>query len=159
MENRQKKGLIHQPTFQDAIFVGLCSVVLLIYSLYHHYFDNNTSEWKMSPYLFPTLLAVFGLLLTASLVADAFTELRQQETAGKSGEKKHLPGVLIVIAAALAYYVLMPILHFIPATMLFLAALFLYMGERKWWRLILLTVLTTAAIYLLFGVALRVRLP
>ena len=60
MEKNGKKGLLHQPSCQDAIFVGLCSAGLLIYSLYHHYFDKNTSEWKMSPYLFPTLLSVFG---------------------------------------------------------------------------------------------------
>ena len=79
MEKNGKKGLLHQPSCQDAIFVGLCSAGLLIYSLYHHYFDKNTSEWKMSPYLFPTLLSVFGLLLTLSLVADALNEMRQAE--------------------------------------------------------------------------------
>lgn len=159
MEKKGKQGLLHQPSCQDAIFVGLCSVGLLVYSLYHHYFDRNTSEWKMSPYLFPTLISVFGLLLTLSLVADAFNEMRHPEQEEKSSSKKNLIGVLVMVAAALVYYILMPILTFIPATMLFLVALFIYLGERKWWKLLLLSGITTAAIYVLFGIALNVRLP
>ena len=159
MERNRKKGIIHQPSFQDAIFVGLCSVGLLAYSLYHHFVDRNISEWKLSPYLFPTLLSVFGLLLTASLIADGLAELRQPPKEKGPEGKKNLLGVLVIIAMALLYYFLMPKLTFVPATVLFLAALFVYLGERKWWRVILLSVLTTAAIYGLFGIALRVRLP
>lgn len=159
MEKNEKKGLLHQPSFQDAVFVGLCSVGLLAYSLYHHYFDNNTSEWKMSPYLFPTLISVFGLLLTLSLVADGLNEMRSPEQREESSSKKNLIGVLVLVAAALIYYILMPILTFIPSTVLFLAALFIYLGERKWWKILLLSGITTAAIYVLFGIALNVRLP
>lgn len=159
MEKNEKKGLLHQPSCQDAVFVGLCSVGLLAYSLYHHYFDNNTSEWKMSPYLFPTLISVFGLLLTLSLVADGLNEIRSPEQQEESSSKKNLIGVLVLVAAALIYYILMPILTFIPSTVLFLAALFIYLGERKWWKILLLSGITTAAIYVLFGIALNVRLP
>ena len=159
MEKNEKKGLLQQPSCQDAVFVGLCSVGLLAYSLYHHYFDNNTSEWKMSPYLFPTLISVFGLLLTLSLVADGLNEMRSQEGREESSSKKNLIGVLVLVAAALVYYILLPILTFIPATLLFLLVLSVYLGERKWWKLLLLSGLTTAAIYVLFGIALNVRLP
>lgn len=160
MEKNEKKSLLHQPSCQDAVFVGLCSAGLLAYSLYHHYFDNNTSEWKMSPYLFPTLISVFGLLLAFSLLMDAVNELRQPAPEEKgSGEKKNLLGVLVMVGAALVYYALMPVLTFIPATVLFLLALFLYLGERKWWKLLLLSGVTTGVIYVLFGIALNVRLP
>ena len=160
MDKKEHRSLLRTSTFLDAIFVGLCSVGLLIYSLYHHYFDKNTSEWKTSPFLFPTLIAVFGLLLTFSLVTDAVQELHAG-TAKESGPKgkKNLVGVLVLVAAAVAYYLLMPVLHFIPATVLLLAALFVYLGERKWWKVALLSGVTTAAVYVLFGVALHVRLP
>ena len=158
MDKKEHRSLLRIPTFQDSIFVGLCSAGLLIYSLYHHYFDKNTSEWKTSPFLFPTLIAVFGLLLTVSLVTDALRELRTgQEPEKQSG--KNLVGVLVLIGAAVAYYFLLPVLHFIPATILFLAGLFLYLGERKWWKIALLSVVTTVLVYGLFGVALHVRLP
>ena len=160
MDNKGKRSLLHMPSFQDSIFVGLCSGGLLAYSLYHHYFDKNTSEWKTSPFLFPTLIAVFGLLLTVSLVMDALQERRADGQAEKKpAGKKNLVGVLVLIAAALVYYFLMPLLHFIPATLVFLAFLFVYLGERTWWKIALLSVITTVAIYVLFGMALHVRLP
>ena len=160
MENKGKPSLLHTASFQDSIFVGLCSAVLLAYSLYHHYFDRNTSEWKTSPYLFPTLISVFGLLLTFSLIMDGLQELRAGEVKKKdTGSKKNLVGVLVLIGASVAYYILLPILHFIPATIIFLTGLFIYLGERKWWKIALLAVITTVAIYALFGKGLNVRLP
>ena len=160
MEKNGKRNLLHTASFQDSIFVGLCSVVLLIYSLYHHNFDNNTSDWKTSPYLFPVLISVFGLLLTVSLIMDGLQEMRSGEEKKKdTGSKRNLVGVLVLIAASLAYYFLLPILHFIAATIIFLAALFIYLGERKWWKIALLAVVTTLAIYALFGMGLNVRLP
>ena len=160
MDKKDKRGLLHIPSFQDSIFVGLCSAALLTYSLYHHYTDRNVSAWKTSPFLFPTLISVFGLLLTASLVADALHERRTAEDGEKKEKsKKNIVGVLVLIAAALVYYLLVPVLHFIPTTALFLAGLFVYMGERTWWKVLLLSAVTTGLVYVIFGVALHVRLP
>lgn len=175
MEKNKKKTLLSAPTLKDSIFVGLCSVGLFAYSLYHHYNDRNVGEWKMSPYLFPTLISVFGFLLAVSLFFDARRELRvlnaQEETDEKPAAKKNWVGVGVLIGASILYYIMLqvfPVLRlplvgrvprFIPMTILFLLGLFIYLGERKWWKLILLSVLTTGAIYALFGIALHVRLP
>ncbi len=161
MENGGKKTLRRNANFQESVFVGVCSAGLLIYSLYHHHFDRNTSEWKMSPYLFPVLISVFGFLLAVSLLADALHELRVPETeaAGESGAKKNPVGALVLVGASVVYYLLLPVLHFIPATILYLLGLIFYLGERKWWKLALLSVLTTGAVYALFGLVLHVRLP
>ena len=159
MDKKDKRGLLRIASFQDSIFVGLCSAGLLGSSLYHHYFDRNTSEWKTSPFLFPTLISVFGLLLTGSLVMDALHERRSGEEEKKTGGKKNLVGVLVLVAAALAYYFVVPLLHFIPTTLLLLAGLFVYLGERKWWKIALLAAATTGAVYVLFGMLLHVRLP
>ena len=160
MENKEKKSLLRNPNFQDALFVGLCSVTLLVYSLYHHHFDRNTTEWKTSPFLFPTLISVFGLMLVASLLADAFQDMKIAEAAaGEEGGKKNTKGALVFIAASILYYVVLPLIHFIPATILYLAGLFIYLGERKWWKILLLSVITAGAVYVLFGMGLNVRLP
>ncbi|HWP50054.1 MAG TPA: tripartite tricarboxylate transporter TctB family protein [Clostridia bacterium] len=159
MEKNGYKKLLRNFHCHDAIFVSCCSLALLIYSLYHHYFARNTSEWKTSPYLFPTLISVFGFLLAFSLLMDALHELQTpEETEKPTGEQK-LTGVFVVIGISLFYYLVMPLLTFVPSTLLFLLALFIYLGERKWWKLLLLSGATTAAIYVLFGIMLNVRLP
>lgn len=161
MENNSKKNWLLKSTFLDSIFVALCSAGLLAYSLYHHHFDRNTSEWKMSPYLFPTLISVFGFLLAVSLFADAWHDFKTPGALApeEGGGRHNLAGALVLIGASIVYYILLPILRFIPATILFLLGLFIYLGERKWWKLALLSGITTAAIYILFGVSLNVRLP
>ena len=176
MEKNQKKTLLNAPSLKDSIFVGLCSVGLFAYSLYHHHHDRNTGEWKMSPYLFPTLISVFGFLLAVSLFFDALRETRALRVADDGSKaapsaKKNWIGVLIMVGAAILYYILLqvfPVLYlplvgrvvrFIPMTILFLLGLFIYLGERKWWKLALLSVLTTGAVYAIFGIALNVRLP
>ena len=159
MENNGKKSLLRNANCQESLFVGLCSVALMAYSLYHHQFDRNTTEWKTSPYLFPVLVSVFGLLLAVSLFADALHDVRAQEQRGVAEGKKNLRGALVFIGASVLYYVLMPHIHFIPATVLYLAGLFVYLGERKWWKVALLSVITTGVVYALFGLGLNVRLP
>ena len=160
MENNGKKSLLRNANFLDSIFVGLCSVGLLAYSLYHHHFDRNTTEWKTSPFLFPVLISVFGFLLAVSLMADAVHETHApEEVHAKSGKKNNLVGALVFIGASIVYYLLLPVLHFIPATILFLAGLFIYLGERKWWKIALLAIVTTGTVYALFGLGLNVRLP
>ena len=69
MDSKKKKSLLKVPSFQDAAFVGLCSAGLLAYSLYHHHFDRNTSEWKTSPFLRKVRL----LRMTASGPISALT--------------------------------------------------------------------------------------
>lgn len=162
MDKFGKKKLLKNPNCQESIFVCLCSLGLLGYSIYHHFFDKNASEWKTSPYLFPTLVSAFGILLALSLLADTLHELHTPEKAAeptKPAELKQVRSVLVLIGASLVYYVLLPVITFIPATLAFLLALFIYLGERTWWKLLLLAGITTGAIYILFGIFLNVRLP
>ncbi len=159
MENRGIKPLLSNGSFQESLVAGACSLALLTYSLYHHYFDRNTSEWKMSPYLFPTLISVFGFLLALSLLSDALHEVRGARKTETETRGKNPVGVLVFAGASILYSVLLPIVHFIPATVLYLLGLFLYLGERKWWKLALLSVSAAGVVYALFGLGLHVRLP
>ena len=139
---------------REALFIGACSAALLAYSLYHHHFDRNVTEWKTSPFLFPTLISVFGLLLTFLLLAEA---KREAEKAGKDTVGKNV--VLAFIAVSVAYELLMPHLRFIPSTVLYLSGLLLLLGERKPGNIILLSCIAAGAVWFLFGVLLHVRLP
>ena len=157
--DKKKKSLLKCSSFQDAIFVFLCTAALLAYSLYHQFHDKNIRNWKTSPYLFPVLICSFGLLLTISLIADARREQKAAPEAADGKKGGLLVKVLVTIAVAFAYYYLLPVLHFIPATILFLLGLMIFYGVRKWYVLLLVSVVTSGAIYALFGMALHVRLP
>lgn len=157
MGNSGKKGLLSTKNGQDGVVVLLLGIALCVYSFYMYYTAKVVTEWKMSPYLFPVLISVFAIALSVSLFADAKREL--VDAVEKKAEPANLKKVVIVVALAVAYYVLLDFITFIPATIVYLVAMFIFFGERKWWLIALLAAATSGIIYVLFGMLLHVRLP
>ena len=141
MKETGKGNPLKNRKYQEAAFVGACSAALLVYSLYHHHFDRNVTEWKTSPFLFPALISVL------------------KTGGGGPSPASHAKSVLVFIAGAVLYDLLLPAAHFLPATFLFLAGLLWFLGERSILKLILTAACADAAVYVLFGVLLHVRLP
>ena len=81
------KNKIHQTSVEGFAFL-LGSVSLAVYSLVLHV--GSKAKWKMSPYLFPLLLAVFLFLLSLSLLQEGKKERREQEE--EKPEKQGLVG-------------------------------------------------------------------
>lgn len=154
MKNNLKKYLSNN-NVQESILFMTGAVILLVYALQNHYSVNV--EWKMSPYLFPVLISVFLIFLSISLFCDGLHQIREDKSE-KMSKNKWFSALVIVVAAVL-YYVLLPIITFIPATILFLVAMFLFLGERKWWLIAVLSITTAVAIYFIFGTLLHVMLP
>ena len=145
---------------QDSIVVFLLGLALGIYSLVSFYTARVQTKWIMSPYLFPLLLSVLTILLSVSLFAEGRYEVAQ----ARSGEVKSksplkLKNVLVVVLMGIAYYVLISLIHFIPATIVFLAAMIWFLGERRWWLIAIIAVAMPFILYALFQLALGVRLP
>lgn len=146
----------------DSIVVCLLGIALAVYSLVSFYTAAVKTEWILSPYLFPLLLSVFAVLLSVSLFAEGFHEVKtareaqgEQPAAAPLAIKK----VLVVTLLGIAYYFLITVIHFIPASMVFLAALIWYMGERKYWKIAAIAIAMPLVLYVLFAMLLNVRLP
>ena len=157
MEEYSKKRYLSNRNIQEAILFLILAVAMLIYALVNHYCSTKI-EWKTSPYLFPVLIAVFIGALSFSLFTDGIQQIKTSE----KSEKKTVvqwKDVVYTIAASIAYYGIMGFTKFIPATILFLVAMFLYLGERRIWLIALISVLYTLSIYVIFGVLLHVMLP
>ncbi|MEA4847185.1 MAG: tripartite tricarboxylate transporter TctB family protein [Clostridiaceae bacterium] len=157
MEENSKKDYLHNKNIQDAVLFFILAAALMAYSLVNHY-STVKLEWKLSPYLFPTLIAVFIAALSLSLFADGKRQIKLNE----KGEKKtaiHWKGVLFTIGSSIVYYGIMKILTFVPSTILFLVAMFLHLGERRIWLISLISVVCSFSIYIIFGVMLHVMLP
>ncbi len=146
---------------QDSIVVLLLGLALGVYSLISFYTATVQTRWIMSPYLFPLLLSAFAILLSVSL----FGEGRYEVSQARAGVVPDKPGrlmlgkVLVVVLMGVAYYVLLSLIRFIPASVIFLAALIRYLGERRWWMIAAVAIGTPLVLYALFGLALNVRLP
>lgn len=155
------KTAIKNHSLQDALLFAVFGIALLIHALSKHY-AQAMPDWKMSPYLFPLLVSIFLILLSVSLVADGRRELKQSAEPKQNEASLQLTygkKVLFAVLFSIAYYILMPILTFIPSTILFLTVMFLYLGERRPLVIGLISVLTAVIVYALFALGLNVMLP
>lgn len=153
------RGLLKNKKAQDGAVVLALGLALGAHSLIRFRAAAVRTSWILSPWLFPLLISVFALLLAAALFAEGRRELR-----GGAGEEpaKPAPKRAAAFAAALmsaVYAALLPLLHFLPATAIYLAALTYLFGERRRWAIAAAAILTPLILYALFGLALGVRLP
>ena len=146
---------------QESIVVFLLGLALGAYSLISFHTARVQTRWIMSPYLFPLLLSVFAVLLSVSLFGEGRFEVGEARRGAEQTKpaKLKLKNVLVVVLMGVAYYVLISLIHFIPASMVFLAAMIWFLGERRWWMITLVAVLMPLVLYALFALGLSVRLP
>lgn len=155
------RDYIKNKSVQDSIVVLGLGLALGIFSIYSFFHSKVKAEWIMSPYLFPMLIAVFAIAMAYCLFMEGKHQVDAEGagTPAVKGDSIKLKSVVIVVGLSILYYVLMRVITFIPATVLFLAALMWFMGERRWKVLIPVAVLAPLVIYALFALGLNVRLP
>ena len=117
---------------------------------------NKFGSIALSPALVPISIACIIALLSVLLIIKGIRS-EQAEIEGAFIDRWKNPALVSI--ATVIFLVILPIVHFLPASVLFLVALLLILGERKWYLLLLIPVLTTGLIYGLFSVFLSVRLP
>ena len=140
-------------TVKESFFVFACGLALMAYSLINH--DSSKISWSLSPYLFPFVISIFVIVLSVTLFFGSLKSDRKVKEKSKILWKP----VLSFLAAVSAYYILMPFLGFIISNILLLCGLFVLLGQKIWWKILLLSVTVTFAIYWLFHSFLHVMLP
>ncbi|MDO4862045.1 MAG: tripartite tricarboxylate transporter TctB family protein [Eubacteriales bacterium] len=149
---------LNNKTVREGLAVLTAGLALGVYSIISFRRSAVQTAWILSPWLFPMLLAVFAAALGAALLGGGCRETAKSRNADKPDAR----GALRVLAAALmvaAYCALLPLLHFLPASALFLAGMMLFLGERRWWSIAAVAVAAPLVLYALFALGLGVRLP
>ncbi|MFC5931738.1 tripartite tricarboxylate transporter TctB family protein [Cryobacterium melibiosiphilum] len=116
----------------------------------------SRSEGTFGPTWWPALM---GMLLIVGGAALAVAAFFHRERSGNAPLSRHgLMQLAIVLLLIVGYGVAWLYLHFIVVTVLFLAALVFVTGARGPKALIVFPIVTTAVLYGLFGLLLRVPL-
>ena len=136
-----------------AVAVLAAGLSLGAYSLIGYARAAVRTAFLLSPWLFPLLLAVCALPLSLALFLQA------PAASGETQAPREGKTTLLLALAAAAYAALLPLLHFLPTTALFLAALIWLLGERRWQRIAAVSVAAPLLLYALFGLTLQLRLP
>lgn len=155
--NRLKSVLLIR-RIQEGLALTIGGALLFFYCAAEH-LNGGYAGIGQSPYLFPGLAAALLLCCGVTLLIKSEPEA----AAAEEREPKETRGaklcVVMVLALSLVYCYLMPVIGFILSTALYLFALFLIMGERRWGVLAFGSAVISAIIYLIFAVLLGVMLP
>ncbi len=121
---------------------------------------NARLEIAMSPYLFPFMVGVSFTALASVLLLQSFgVGITLAPVGGAPGNRLDWTSVAVVTGFSLVYYFLLPLLHFLTATVIFLFALLYVLGEKRLWLDGAISIGTSAMIYVSFGILLNVQLP
>ena len=149
MEEKNKKI---NPVLIEGIVLCALSVLGIIFSIICHY--GFKVEWKLSPYLFPLFISIMLCMLSISLILSSFSGLKEAKR--EKGDRKTF---LLFLLECAIYLIVLRYFGFLISTMLLLGAIVHLLGEKTWWKIILISVVTSLIIYFLFGVYLGVMLP
>ncbi|NCB01426.1 MAG: tripartite tricarboxylate transporter TctB family protein [Spirochaetia bacterium] len=138
----------------EGILFTSFGVFLLIYSLFNHY--QMKTQWKLSPYLFPVLIAVIFIITSVSLF---FKGKSEAPVSRDRIDKKGLKSVVIFTSLVFLYYILLPLVGFIITNIIMLSLFFVVLKLRSWWKVASLSVGITVVLYVVFQTLLHVRLP
>lgn len=157
------KKLWKKPGAIDGAAVTCLGLAFLIFSLVQFHAMSAKVSWMMSPYLFPILVGILAVILGIGMLREGMAEetpqaQEQEKAEGRSAVRKAVD-TLCVIAMTVLYDLALPHLGFLGATPLYLAAMTVFMGERKWYAVLAVAVLAPLALYAVFRLGLQVRLP
>ena len=119
---------------------------------------------ETGPGFFPAILGVCGLTITGVLLINSFLETRGLPLGRRlfHGHDIDLTGnrvLFIYILAMIAFVMVFDLLGGIVAIFLLTFGLSKICGLKGWWRPALLGTITTACLYVIFGIAFRINLP
>lgn len=172
------KNKINSLIIEGIIFCG-SGLGLLSYSLMSYQKAFNKS-WAQSPYLFPMIVAIAMIGLSIWVMGEGIAKLKEK-TAGEKADRKQnsgsqLRGVVIALVICGLYYLALSTLKipyitigilafqytfstFEIVTVVFLAAMMIFMGVRKPLILTLVPFGTTLFLSIAFRTLLHVLLP
>ena len=114
---------------------------------------------SLSPRTFPNTITVFLFVLSVALCVSGW--LKRNRTGQKifSISCNEIKLAALTLLTVGGYTLLLYIIPYIPATFIVLAVLIRLYGQRKWWKLSLVSLILPVLIYVAFTYLLRLQLP
>jgi hypothetical protein len=143
---------------------GVVALIGLLALLEALSLDFSGANGEPGPGLFPALLAGVLILLGLALSASYLIGNRRHEEHEEHRERLDLGRAkmgraTVVWACFVGMVVLLPLIGFLPATLLLVGVLVLAMEKQRSVKAIAAVLVLPVATYLVFGVALEVPLP
>ena len=149
-----KKPLGINGNMLEGLMFLAVSIVIMVMSLQM----NTYGSWALAPGLFPLIASVFLAVLSSALIYEGIRK-RNVEKTKSSDDKINWFKITVVFLLTLVFTWVLPLIHFVAATIIYMLLMLLFLGERRWWVVTLISLGTTGFLYYVFGVLLGVMLP
>ena len=135
--------------------IVLCILSVVIYLYAEQYSGRGVN--KYGPNFFPQALSLLLFLSSVALIIQALRgkALKSLEVVDRSGFIR----ATVTLVIAIGYVFLMKVLGFYLSTVIFLFVVMTYLGQKKLWIRILVSILVASAVYGLFHYFLKIPLP
>ena len=121
----------------------------------------HSGNFRSDGGVFPRLIAIVGAIAALVVLANALLDLRRRRASSSESQ----PGTLSLADQVVAYVgpavygLLLYVTGFWFASVVCLPALMIYLGERRWLLMLMITVGTMLSIYVVFTFAFSIRMP
>lgn len=143
------------------IIIGVCLMILsvLFYALTYQF---PAQTLAFSPKIFPRFVSICLFIISAVLVIQGATAVRKSSREKKPEltiPKAFLLRLFLGILIGYGYTRLLPITGYVVATPPFIAGIMLVFEEKRWFKIVATSIITTSMLYILFRIVFRVPLP
>lgn len=118
----------------------------------------HKGDWALSPALFPLIVACAGFFLSLALIYGGFRK-GQVQREEKIGQEANWKEILFILTLSLLYLVLLNYIGFVILSIVYLGLFMIVLGERRWWILASISIISPLFIYYVFSNLLDVFLP
>lgn len=144
----------------SGIFLVLISLVIGLYMIPKSISSNPIAA--LSPALFPKLLTYLLTLLSITFLIQSYVKnksFKQNQKNCAEIKNNNLKQVILLFIVLLAYYFLLKNIGYIISTPIFLFFLLLAFGEKNIIKSIIFSLSITFALYTIFSVLMKIKLP
>ncbi len=152
-------GATSPSRFNADIIIGLVVIVFCaaVFPLSQSFIRDEIGP---GPEFFPRALAGILIICSVILIIRSFVSASPAlNDTDSSDSRREFKRVGITLALLIVYVILIPLISYVLSTVLYLALMMLFLGERRSWLIALWALGVTGGIYLLFSLLLKVPLP
>jgi len=116
----------------------------------------------LSPKVFPQFVSVCLFILSLVLLIQGVTGVKKESEQKKvklALNNIFLLKMLTMIILAFFYIRVLPLMGYKIATPLFLAGSMLLFNEKRWFMIVIVSIVATALLYILFRIVFKIPLP
>ncbi|MFB0507387.1 MAG: tripartite tricarboxylate transporter TctB family protein [Thermodesulfobacteriota bacterium] len=143
------------------ITIGVCLMILsIVFYALTYQFPPQTLAF--SPKIFPRFVSACLFIISAVMVIQGIRAVRKssrEKNPELTTDWAFLIRLFLGILIGYGYTRLLPLTGYVVATPPFIAGIMLVFNEKRWFKIVATSIITTSMLYILFRIVFRVPLP